>query len=104
MITIDVATFSQTPFGRYEQDSDFSAEKFRDTVLIPAIQGAHGEDVEVDFSKVALGVGSSFLEEAFGGLVRKGFDKKDLIAHISVKDRIGIYDKQVKKFIQEARA
>lgn len=103
MIKIDVATFSRTPFGRYDRDSDFSAEKFRDTVLIPAIENAQGEDVQVDFTRVALGVGSSFLEEAFGGLVRKGFDKNELIAHLSVKDRIGIYDKQVKKFIEEAR-
>ena len=104
MITIDVAEFSTTPFGRYIQDSDYSAEKFRETVLIPTINEARGEDVKVDFSKVALGVGSSFLEEAFGGLVRQGFDKKQLIEHLIIIDRIGIYDKQVKKFISEARS
>lgn len=104
MINIDVANFSKTPFGRYTTDSDFSAEQFRETVLIPALRSSQGESIVVDFSRVALGVGSSFLEEAFGGLVRKGFNKEDLLDHIQIIDRIGIYDKQVKKFISQAKS
>jgi len=101
MITIDVAkTFSRTPFGRYRTDGDDSAERFRDDILIPEL--GRNEDITIDFSKVALGVGSSFLEEVFGGLIRKGFEKRQLINHLVIKDKMGFYNKQVKHFIEVA--
>lgn len=101
MITIDVAIeFSRTPFGRYRSDGDFSAEKFRDEYVFPQLSS--GEVVVIDFTKVALGVGSSFLEETFGGLVRKGMSKQDLNDHLIIKDKMGIYDGQAKKFIEKA--
>lgn len=105
MSMINVAIdFSRTPFGRYPSDGDFNAQKFREEVLKPALlkAGSKGETVVIDFSKVALGVGSSFLEEAFGGLVRAGFDKATLLTLVTVKDRMGLYDKQVKHFIEVA--
>ena len=101
MITIDVATkFSRTPFGRYLKDGDNSAERFREHVLRPEV--VKGEEILIDFSKVALGVGSSFLEEAFGGLVRAGFDRNELLKHIKIKDRMGFYNEQVQHFIEVA--
>ena len=101
MKIIDVAKdFSKTPFGRYNSDSEYSAERFRDDLQIPILKS--GEDVTVDFSKVSLGVGSSFLEEAFGGMVRKGFDPSFLIQHVTVKDRMSLYNEQVKTFIRKA--
>lgn len=102
-INIDVATFSNTPFGRFSTDSAFSAERFRESVLIPALKEADGGDIRIDFTKIALGVGSSFLEEAFGGLVRSGFDKQQLVEHITVVDRIGFYDSRVKDYIMKAK-
>ncbi|MGR5390823.1 STAS-like domain-containing protein [Vibrio crassostreae] len=102
MISIDVSQFSKTPFGRYKSDGQYSAERFRDEVLVPKLNEAHGDDVEVDFTKVALGVGSSFLEEAFGGLVRDGFDKNELTQHIKIKDKMGFYHNQVMRFIEVA--
>lgn len=102
MITIDVATsFSRTPFGRYPKDGENNAQKFRDDVLKPEVM--KGEDILIDFSKVALGVGSSFLEEAFGGLVRAGFNRDDLLKHIKVKDKMGFYNEQVHHFIEVAQ-
>ena len=101
MILIDVARkFSRTPFGRYRTDGENSAERFREEILIPAL--LDDEDIVVDFSKVALGVGSSFLEEVFGGLVRKGFNKEKLILHLKIKDKLGIYNKQVMRYIEIA--
>jgi len=101
MIIIDVAkTFSKTPFGRYRTDGDNSAERFREDVLINELD--KHDDITVDFSKVALGVGSSFLEEVFGGLIRKGYSKQDLLKKITVVDKLGIYDRQVKQFIEVA--
>lgn len=101
MINIDVAKdFSRTPFGRYKSDGNNSAERFREDILIPKLQS--DDELTIDFSKVALGVGSSFLEETFGGLVRAGFDKVELSARLTIKDKLGYYEKQVKHFIDVA--
>jgi len=103
MVVIDVAkAFSRTPFGRYKSDSEYSAERFREEVLLPTIHSHNGELVEVDFSKVALGVGSSFLEEAFGGMVRHGIDKNYLLNHIKIIAKMDFYDQQVKDYISQA--
>lgn len=66
--TIRVATdFSRFPGGRFRRDSEFSGEQFRDDVLKPAL--AHYDRVIVLLDGTS-GYPSSFLEEAFGGLVR----------------------------------
>lgn len=79
---IDVGKdFSKFPGGRYMNDGPFPAEKFRKEHLVPALKD--GGRVEIDFNS-ALGAGSSFLEEAFGGLVREeGFDANDLTERLS---------------------
>lgn len=86
MNTISVAhDFSETPIGRYPKDDKFCGANFRDNLLIPKLQnGAH---VQVRLDEVE-GYGSSFLEEAFGGLVRAGFTESDLRTRLSfyVKD------------------
>lgn len=67
--SIDVSRdFSRTPGGRYRSDGDYSGEDFRESVLIPALE-QHARIV-VDLDGV-LGYTTSFLEEAFGGLVRR---------------------------------
>ena len=60
--------FSKFPAGRFREDSDASATAFRDDLLVAALN--NGDDVEVVFDGVA-GFAASFLEEAFGGLVRE---------------------------------
>lgn len=60
--------FSEYPAGRYRKDGSFSGEVFRDDLLAPYL--VRHEVVEIDLDG-AMGYGSSFLEEAFGGLVRK---------------------------------
>lgn len=65
---IDVARdFSRTPGGRYASQSESSGEEFRKTILEPALRA--GNDIVVDLDGAA-GFTTSFLEEAFGGLVR----------------------------------
>ncbi len=73
-VRISVAKdFSKVPAGRYSGDGSFSGQKFREDYLVPALRS--GATVVVDLAGVA-GYGSSFLEEAFGGLVRKeGFER-----------------------------
>lgn len=69
-IEIRVAdNFSRTPAGRYRTDGPWSGEAFREDHLAPAL-GDADQKVVVYLDGVE-GYGSSFLEEAFGGLVRK---------------------------------
>ncbi|MCC4117593.1 STAS-like domain-containing protein [Aromatoleum toluclasticum] len=76
-MTIRIASeFSRVPAGRMRTDGPFSGERFRDDFLIPALK--RGDQVRIVFDG-ARGYGSSFLEEAFGGLVRQGlFPVNDL--------------------------
>lgn len=70
-IMITIATdFSPVPAGRFVGDGPFSGEAFRETILRARL-AAH--DVVTVVLDGAAGYPSSFLEEAFGGLVRKGY-------------------------------
>ena len=62
--------FSRYPAGRYFADGDFTGQAFRTKFLVPALKRKQQIVVELDGVR---GYGSSFLEEAFGGLVRDGF-------------------------------
>lgn len=69
---IKIATvFTKAPGGRYKNDGDKSGEEFRDAFLLPLVLKAmkNNKKVTVDLDGV-IGYGSSFLEEAFGGLER----------------------------------
>ena len=69
-IMISVARdFSKYPAGRFLTDGPASGERFRRQILLPAL--SKGTRVIIDLDGT-LGYGSSFLEEAFGGLVRSG--------------------------------
>jgi len=71
MKTIKIATdYSDTPLGRFPDDSPVNGTRFRDEFLRPALDAE--DKVEVDIDGIE-GYGSSFLEESFGGLVRKGY-------------------------------
>lgn len=62
--------FSRYPVGRIEADSDYNGTRFREEHLVPALRKlSAAERLEVCFDGLE-GAGSSFLEEAFGGLVR----------------------------------
>jgi NAD(P)H-hydrate repair Nnr-like enzyme with NAD(P)H-hydrate epimerase domain len=74
--------FSRTPGGRYEKDwLHSSAEEFRNKFLIPPLQ--QGNHVTVVLDGV-YGVSTGFLEEAFGGVIRKlGPNVKNLLDIVS---------------------
>lgn len=67
-VTISIAKdFTRFPSGRYVRNGETSGEAFRQKFLEPHLRD--GQQVEVDLDGT-VGYGSSFLEEAFGGLVR----------------------------------
>lgn len=74
MKVINVTDFSEFPGPRYISLGPNSGEAFRKQVLIPNIL-EHAGEVTVDLDG-ALGYGSSFLDEAFGGLIRDGVDSE----------------------------
>ena len=62
--------FYRRPAGRYRDQGTYTGEAFREDILIRKIKKLkNNEKLEVDFTGVSMN-GSSFLEEAFGGLVR----------------------------------
>lgn len=69
-MTIDVGKdFSRYPAGRFQKDGRGSGEQFRNELLLPALASHERVQVVLDST---MGYGSSFLEEAFGGMVRLG--------------------------------
>jgi len=103
--TINIAKeFSETPWGRFPDDGDYCGENFRKIFLVPALK----ENDEVTISLDGLeGLGSSFMEEAFGGLIRlEGFHKNELggkLKIVSSKKDFEIYISMINKYLTEAK-
>jgi hypothetical protein len=69
MTAVNVSTdFTRFPSGRFKKNGTTSGEAFREQFLEKPI--SQGQRVVI-FLDGTVGYGSSFLEEAFGGLVRK---------------------------------
>jgi hypothetical protein len=99
-ITINVGKdFSRFPVGRYLADGDSNGERFREQCLRPALVRA--EKVEIVFDD-ALGYGSSFLEEAFGGLVRNGYSAAALLAKLILTTGDDSLREEVEQYIRDA--
>lgn len=105
MKTIAIAKdFSDVPAGRYKKDGDYSGERFREDILRPRLQ--NDEVVEVVLDDVE-GYGSSFLEEAFGGLVRvAGFTADELhkkLKLVAKSQPYRIYVTEIWEYIDSAK-
>ncbi|WP_082223900.1 STAS-like domain-containing protein [Pseudorhodobacter wandonensis] len=70
--------FTKFPGGRYPQDGEGNGTSFREKFLLPVLKANKTAEVILDG---ALGYPSSFLEEAFGGLVRTdGYSPEKVLA------------------------
>ena len=75
--------FSKTPGGRYAKDGKDSAEKFLKDVLEPAYCfSIEDEEYLVVDLDGGYGYSDGFLEESFGGLVRKGHNYKRVLDNL----------------------
>ncbi|MBB1347811.1 STAS-like domain-containing protein [Pseudoalteromonas sp. SG45-2] len=100
-VNILLKKFSKSPFGRYKEDSKYSGEVFRDSILVPALKGEGL--VEVDLNDLDVELGSSFLEETFGGLIRTHKFSKDDLDNRLIIISDDSYDKQrIMKYIAKA--
>lgn len=71
--------FYKRPAGRYKTDGQYSGEAFREDYLLPELRKLTADEkLIVNFDGVTMSA-SSFLEEAFGGLVRKGYFSAEVL-------------------------
>lgn len=90
--------FSKYPVGRYLTDGDANGEKFRESFLKDALRRGAVKVVLDD----AFGYGSSFLEEAFGGLIRIGFLIADLRKNLTIETNDASLAKEIWQYIEDA--
>ena len=93
--------FTRYPAGRYRADGDYSGEVFREEFLKPVLE--EHRHVIVDFDG-AMGYGSSFLEEAFGGLVRDGYSKDLILDTFEFKSSDTSIIMEIEEYIKGATA
>lgn len=101
---IDIAKdFSDTPGGRTIDEGEYSGELFRRDYLIPKYTEAvnAGEKLEIVFDG-AYGYPPSFLDEAFGGLVRE-LKKKGCLNNIVIiaNDNLSL-ERRIKQYVSDA--
>lgn len=99
--TISIARdFTVYPGGRTPEDGEFSGQEFREKFLVPAFNEDESVIVDLDGTR---GYGSSFLEEAFGGLVRLGFSKNDIRRCIAFKSTRTSLINEINRYIDQAK-
>lgn len=106
MITISIAKdFSRIPGARFPQEGDYSGQEFRQNVLLPKLKEAIEQKVKLQvILDGTAGLGTSFLEEAFGGLIRddkvKYEDIQSYLELVSVEDED--YIEEINQYIKDA--
>ena len=94
--------YTKTPGGRHKKEGNYSGEDFRESLLFPLFK----ESLEKDQTLIidldgGFGYGSSFLEEAFGGLARMTHDRRILnIQIISEEEPRLVQD--IKQYMEDA--
>ncbi len=92
--------FNPFPGGRFIKDGPASGEEFRDQYLSRLF--AENDKVIISLDN-AMGYGSSFLEEAFGGLVRNRIvGKQELLKKLELKTEQDSIRKSIINYIEEA--
>jgi hypothetical protein len=89
--------FSRYPAGRYISDGPYSGELFREKHLLPVIQAGGKAIIELDGAR---GYGSSFLEEAFGGLTRKSFSPETIKKAFTLKSDDKSLIEEIEEYIE----
>lgn len=92
-VSVKVGSFTNSPGARYLTDGDFSGEEFRWKMLEEHFEGSGTYKIIVNLDG-ASGYPTSFLEEAFGGLVR-------IFTYSECKSRLEFISKRNPMLIQE---
>lgn len=102
-MTINIAKdFSDAPGGRNISDGDYSGEQFREELLKPAFE-KNDKIITIELDGT-FGYPPSFLEEAFGGLVRiNKWTQDEILKRLEfVSNEDSSLPEKIKKFIREA--
>lgn len=100
---VRVKDFTRFPGPRYIKLGKHSGEEFRNTILIPAIKENSPVLVDLDGT---IGYGSSFLDEAFAGLLRAGISD-DVVLEIIGNLKTDDYPEllvEIKQYVNEELA
>ncbi len=107
MIISIAKDFSTIPGARFPEEGDFSGQDFRSNVLCPTLKESisKNEKLTVILDGTA-GLGTSFLEESFGGLIRNDkFSLATLQQYLQfVSDEDPDYITEIKQYMAEANA
>ena len=98
------ADFCAYPGGRFRSDGPCSGEQFREDVLAPALLAG---GVDVVLGDGLVGLPPSFIDEAFGGLVRSGMSEQVLRSRLTIRataQRLAAYPDKILAFIAAAAA
>ena len=78
-----VKEFTDTPGGRYIKQGPYSGEEFRETILKVKYDYCllNKEKLIINFDG-GYGYPISFIDEAFGGMVRDGYSAKKMIKNM----------------------
>jgi hypothetical protein len=100
--------FSDHPIGRYREDGPQSGEVFREDYLLPILRKlGEGEKLQIILDDGVEGYGSSFLVEAFAGVVKVGFlQPKDLLERLVFKyedEDFEFFERKIREYISEAK-
>lgn len=94
--------YTDLPYGRDERDGEYNGKHFRKTVLIPKLRVC---DRVVIIMGDALGYGSSFLDEAFAGLIKyEGFSKSEILQKIDFQYHKKSVIQNIYNYMDEAEA
>lgn len=93
--------FSDVPYGRYDEDGPDNGQRFREEHLLDAIRDYDEVHVYLDG---AMGYGSSFLDEAFGGLYRTdGIEKSVLKKKLKIFTELDFLKDSIWGYIADAK-
>lgn len=95
--------YTRFPGGRYPEDGDGNGTDFRERFLLPILAQHQHATIILDG---AAGYPSSFLDEAFAGLVRKhGYSAKQVLAAFTfVADQPNLkpFVEMIKRYVSQA--
>jgi len=91
--------FTRYPAGRFNDDGPYSGQAFRERFLVPALAANERTIVSLDGT---AGYGSSFLEEAFGGLVRLGHSADAILKTFELQTNDESLKTEIVEYIRNA--
>lgn len=97
--------YSRCPGARFETEGDYSGERFREELLLPRLKDAIAKGVKLEVVlDGSAGYSTSFIEEAFGGLIRKEGLKLSEIqgSLLIVSDEDPTYIDDINMYLQNA--